>query len=118
MLVRTLHTADLDVSMLSTRDDLHTFKVTCQNNNITAWSIRLKRKVLYYVKYVTCELLLILVSVAIAKDTMTYLTNTVNVILKISISKSEHKKSHQMHDTPYIIIQSLLTNRKKGSSRS
>lgn len=56
MLVRTLHTADLDVSMLSTRNDLHTFKVICQNNNITARSICLKRKVLHYVRYVICEL--------------------------------------------------------------
>lgn len=36
MLVRARHATDLDVAMFSTRDDLHTFKVARQNNNITA----------------------------------------------------------------------------------
>lgn len=37
-----LHTTDLDVSVFSTGNDLHTFKVICQNDNVTTRAICLK----------------------------------------------------------------------------
>lgn len=37
-----LHTTDLNVSMFSTRNNLYTFKVICQNNNVTTRTICLK----------------------------------------------------------------------------
>lgn len=40
-LVGALHTAHLDVSVLSSRDDLHTLKIAGQDHNITAGPVRL-----------------------------------------------------------------------------
>lgn len=47
MLVRTLHTADLDVSMLSTRDDLHTHSKSLAKITISQPDPYLKTKKFY-----------------------------------------------------------------------
>lgn len=43
-LVGALHTAHLYVSILSSRDNLHTVKVTGQDHYITTWAIGLEKK--------------------------------------------------------------------------
>lgn len=43
-LVGALHTAHLYVSILSSRDNLHTLKVTSQDHNITTGAIGLKKR--------------------------------------------------------------------------
>lgn len=43
-LVGALHAAHLYVSILSSRDNLYTLKVTSQDHYITTWAIGLKKK--------------------------------------------------------------------------
>lgn len=43
-LMGALHTAHLDVSILSARDDLDTLKVTGQDDNVTAGPIGLQKQ--------------------------------------------------------------------------
>jgi len=42
-LLRALHTANLDVSILSSRNNLNTLKITCEDHDITARAICLKK---------------------------------------------------------------------------
>lgn len=42
LVLGAFHTTDLDVSMLSTRNNLYTFKVICQYNNVAPRAICLK----------------------------------------------------------------------------
>lgn len=43
-LLRALHTANLYVSILSSRNDLNTVKVASQDHNITTWAVSLKNE--------------------------------------------------------------------------
>ena len=49
---RAIHTADSDIAMAGTRYNLHSFKSTCQNNNVATSGVSLKQPIQHHHKYI------------------------------------------------------------------